>query len=111
MDSFASTSTSNNPPPNLTPDSTNENQNSGAYTTVLQGLMVGFFLPPLIPLFWFRDKPHPSSLPASMSAAETDGERGEDEEEEWERERTQLTRESVFGSTMQISILFGLTAK
>lgn len=110
MDSFASTS--NNPPPNLTPDSATEGQTpSGAYSTVLQGLMVGFFLPPLIPLFCFRDKPHPSSLPASMSAAETDGEGGEDEEEEWERERTQLTRESVFGSTMQISILFGLTAK
>ncbi|SPO25392.1 uncharacterized protein UTRI_03193_B [Ustilago trichophora] len=83
----------------------------GAYVTVMQGLMVGFFMPPLIPLFWFRDRAHPSSLPTG--AAGGGGEDGEeaDDEEEWERERATLTRESVFGSTMQVSILFGLVAK
>lgn len=95
----------------------------GAYTTVMQGLMVGFFMPPLIPLFWFRDKPHPSSLPStgdSATGGETDAQAaatgrgddgGGDDEEEWERERTNLTRESVFASTMQVSILCGLIAK
>lgn len=83
-------------------------ESSGSYMTVLQGLMVGFFLPPLIPLFWFRDKPHPSSIPSVTAAGEPD--EGADEEEEWERERTRLTRESVFSSTMQVSILFGLMA-
>ncbi|SPO25828.1 uncharacterized protein UTRI_03193 [Ustilago trichophora] len=84
----------------------------GAYVTVMQGLMVGFFMPPLIPLFWFRDRAHPSSLPTGAvgGGGGEDGEEGDDEED-WERERASLTRESVFGSTMQVSILFGVVAK
>ena len=78
---------------------------AGTYSIVMAGLMVGFFFP-LIPLFWFRDKPHPSSLPTT----ETHGDDDQDDELEWHNERTALTRDSVFGSTMQISILCGLMA-
>ncbi|TKY85761.1 hypothetical protein EX895_005301 [Sporisorium graminicola] len=81
---------------------------SRAYSTVMQGLMVGFFLPPLVPLFWFRDKPHPSSLPRGGEPREAEDD--EDDEQQWENERSAMTRESVLGSTMQISILFGLVA-
>ncbi|CDU22752.1 uncharacterized protein SPSC_01382 [Sporisorium scitamineum] len=103
MDTFSSS------PSNPSPGSSFDEPptTSGAYLTVMQGLMVGFFLPPLIPLFWFRDKPHPSSLPSGATVGE--GEE-EDEEEEWENERLVMTRESVLGSTMQISILFGVVA-
>lgn len=80
-----------------------------AYTTVMQGLMVGFFVPPLIPLFWFRHKPHPSSLPSAAMRQEDD-ENDDDDEQQWEMERSEMSTESVFGSTMQISILYGLVA-
>ncbi|CBQ73031.1 conserved hypothetical protein [Sporisorium reilianum SRZ2] len=90
MDTFASPSTLDDAPA------------AGAYRTVMQGLMVGFFVPPLVPLFWFRDRPHPSSLPS--------GEGEEDDEQEWENERAAMTRESVLGGTMQIAILFGVVA-
>ncbi|KIS69307.1 uncharacterized protein UMAG_10302 [Mycosarcoma maydis] len=80
-----------------------------AYTTVMQGLMVGFFVPPLIPLFWFRHKPHPSSLPSAAMRQEDD-ENDDDDEQQWEMECSEMSTESVFGSTMQISILYGLVA-
>lgn len=103
MDTFSTTTTTNNP---TLGDFGDPAPTSGAYTTVMQGLMVGFFLPPLIPLFWFRDKAHPSSLPNLVT--EEDDE--EDDEQQWERERLTETSQSVFGSTMQLSILFGLVA-
>ncbi|GAC93553.1 hypothetical protein PHSY_001118 [Pseudozyma hubeiensis SY62] len=104
MDTFSATTTTNNP---TLGDFGDPAPTSGAYTTVMQGLMVGFFLPPLIPLFWFRDKPHPSSLPNQVAAEEEDE---EDDEQQWEMERLTETSQSVFGSTMQVSILFGLVA-
>lgn len=108
MDSLAPNLNSFNPSATA-PGAAPAEESTGAYSTVMQGLMVGFFLPPLIPLFWFRDKPHPSSIPNVTTSGEEDQAEG-DEEEEWERERTRLTRESVFSSTMQVSILFGLVA-
>ena len=77
--------------------------------TVFQGLLVGFFVPPLVPLFWFRDKAHPSSIPNSLG--EGDEGEGADDEEEWERERGLMMREAVFGGTMQVAVLFGVVAK
>ncbi len=55
---------------------------TGGYGTLMQGLMVGFFLPPLMPLFWFREKAHPSGI----SGGEGEGEEVDDESE-WERRR------------------------
>lgn len=102
MDNFTS-------PSNNLPEFGEGGGGGGAYMTVFQGLLVGFFAPPLIPLFWFRDKAHPSSLPNSLGGGEDEGE--EDDEEVWERERGEMTRESVFGGTMQVAILFGVVAK
>ncbi|SNX84365.1 uncharacterized protein MEPE_03074 [Melanopsichium pennsylvanicum] len=108
MDSFHS-----NPNPGQVFGESDAAEGRGAYGTVFQGLMVGFFMPPLIPLFWFRDKAHPSSLPGDRGGG--GGEIGdganEDDEDEYERETSLAARESVFGSTMQVSILFGLVAK
>lgn len=85
---------------------------SGGYLSVMHGLMLGFFAPPLIPLFWLRDKPHPSSIPSSTAIGLDSNQHDDaDDEQLWHRETLALTRDSVFGNTMQISILFGLVAK
>ncbi|KAJ1599884.1 hypothetical protein NDA14_004298 [Ustilago hordei] len=105
MDNFTSTTTAN---PTL-PEFGEEGGGGGAYMTVFQGLLVGFFVPPLVPLFWFRDKAHPSSIPNSLG--EGDEGEGADDEEEWERERGLMMREAVFGGTMQVAVLFGVVAK
>lgn len=77
---------------------------TGGYGTLMQGLMVGFFMPPLMPLFWYRDKAHPSAI---SGVGEGEGEEVDDEDA-WERERS--AGMGVFSSTMQISILFGVLA-
>ncbi|GAC71810.1 hypothetical protein PANT_5c00085 [Moesziomyces antarcticus T-34] len=80
---------------------------SASYTSVMHGLLVGFFLPPLIPLFWFRDRPHPSSIPTSIAPDPDDL----DDEQSAAAQHHALTRENVFSTTMQIAILCGIIAK
>ncbi|EST05542.1 protein of unknown function DUF2407 N-terminal [Kalmanozyma brasiliensis GHG001] len=80
-------------------------EGSGVYTTLLQGLMVGFFAPPLAPLFAFRDKANPSSLGGLDAGEEGEG----DDEQQWEQERVEQGQ-GVWSSAMQVSIVMGLVA-
>ena len=79
-------------------------EDSPLFQTILEGLLLGFFLP-LAPLFFLRgDRPHPSAFPTA--ARSTD-----DEDDDDDRSDNHPHANVIFSKNMRVAIVFGLTAK
>ncbi|KAN0064956.1 hypothetical protein ACQY0O_002014 [Thecaphora frezii] len=85
-----------------------ETNGSGTFQTVLEGIMLGFFVP-LVPLFLFREGAWPSAFRAESATGRRTTVAEEEEEEEQERVYASA-RNVTFSKGMQVAVVCGLFA-